>query len=273
MFRWLMYWCCRRFLLIHPSCFPERHRKAETAALTISNPGAWIHSRKNKDGRQETDQGKTKEPIMKTLIHSKSRQVREGRSVDFRTRWLGVMVGVGFFWAVSALAQESLFDYVSSLQGDAGVLTNYDIVTRYATLPVEFLKLSGDQLITTNTFWGSTNNDARMLMVRVEGDLTVQAGATLTAAARKRGMIVQVRGDTVVAGTITMTARGAANVPGDQLLLISAGGVDYEVPAVGGAGGAGRGLRGRTHGGRAGGASGAAHAGHGPPGRTGGGVT
>lgn len=176
---------------------------------------------------------------MKTRLFNNERSMRAGRSNSFRKRRLGAVVSAGCIWAVSALAQESLYDYVSSLQGDAGVLTNVDIVTRYATIPVEFLRLSGDQVITTNTTWGSTNNDARMLMVRVEGDLTVQAGATLTAAARKRGMIVQVRGATTIAGAISMTARGAANVPGDRLLLVSVDGTDYEVPAVGGAGATG----------------------------------
>jgi hypothetical protein len=50
-------------------------------------------------------------------------------------------------------------------------------------------------------------------------------------------MFIYVDGTLNVNGTISMTARGAANVPGDRILILNSGGSAYEIPAVGGAGG------------------------------------
>jgi len=115
---------------------------------------------------------------------------------------------------------------------------NYDsVVTQYANLDIEWVVKNGNQIISDDTSWGNATADTRNLMVLVKGNLTVNAGKTLTAAARKRGMFIYVNGDLNLNGIISMTARGAS-ATGQRLLLLEDGETAYEIPAVGGAGGA-----------------------------------
>ncbi|BFT94220.1 hypothetical protein MNSC_02280 [Minisyncoccus archaeophilus] len=114
------------------------------------------------------------------------------------------------------------------------------IVTAYATIPVEYVQVDGDTTYSSNPVIGNTTADARMLVTRYNGNLTINSGVTLTPQARKRGMFLYVDGALTINGTISMTARGAANVPGDRILILTDSGTSYEIPAVGGAGGAGR---------------------------------
>lgn len=107
------------------------------------------------------------------------------------------------------------------------------ISTKYANIDIEMIVLTGNQVISTNTSWGNATADARMLGVRVEGNLTVDAGVTLTATTRKRGMAIYVTGNLILNGTISMTSRGAS-AAGQQVLLLN-NGMEYQVAAVGGA--------------------------------------
>jgi|GEM_PF-1926812 len=105
-------------------------------------------------------------------------------------------------------------------------------------LPIEAVSMAGTTL-SSNTSLGNGAADSRSLVVRVDGDLTVGSGATLTAATRKRGMFLWVRGNLTVNGAISMTARGAI-AAGQTLPLADLGdGSTLTVPAAG-AGGAGR---------------------------------
>lgn len=108
------------------------------------------------------------------------------------------------------------------------------VATEYANLDIEWVLKDGDQTISSDTSWGSATADTRNLLVLVKGNLTVDAGYTLTAAARKRGMFIYVNGDLALNGIISMTDRGAS-AAGARLLLLSSG-TDYEIPAAGGAG-------------------------------------
>ncbi|OQB08093.1 MAG: hypothetical protein BWY21_01455 [Parcubacteria group bacterium ADurb.Bin216] len=132
------------------------------------------------------------------------------------------------------------------------------IVTAYATIPVEYVQVDGDTTYSSNPVIGNTTADARMLVTRYNGNLTINSGVTLTPQARKRGMFMYVDGALTVNGTISMTARGAANVAGDRILVLADSGTSYEIPAVGGAGGTttsyvgGMGIEGGTGGGGSG---------------------
>jgi hypothetical protein len=112
--------------------------------------------------------------------------------------------------------------------------------TEYASIPVEYVEVSGNTTYATTPTIGNSTADARMLALRYRGDLTINSGVTLTPQVRKRGMFLYVDGTLTVNGTISMTARGAANVPGDRILILNSAGSAYEIPAVGGAGGAER---------------------------------
>lgn len=81
-----------------------------------------------------------------------------------------------------------------------------DIEREYAFETTEF---SGNTSWSASASLGSTIADNRFTVVRVLGNLTVSAGATITAAARKLGLILFVTGDLTIDGTISMTARGA----------------------------------------------------------------
>ncbi len=126
--------------------------------------------------------------------------------------------------------------WAKDLTGSTTV-TNYTINTKYADIPVEFYNYTGNTTISSNTNLGSATADSRMLMARYNGNLTINSGATLTAAARKRGMVLYVDGDLTVNGTISMTARGAYNVAGQNVLILDENGVEYKIPAAGGSGG------------------------------------
>jgi hypothetical protein len=125
--------------------------------------------------------------------------------------------------------------------------------TQYATIPVEYFEYSGDTTYSTNPTLGNATADASMLAVRYTGNLTIDSGVTLTPQARKRGMFIFVDGTLTVNGTISMTARGAANVAGAHIFILNSGGSAYEIPAVGGAGGAGVSANGSYYNGNKGG--------------------
>ncbi|MDD2756925.1 MAG: hypothetical protein PHS80_15535, partial [Methanothrix sp.] len=134
--------------------------------------------------------------------------------------------------------------------------------TGYANIPVEYLEVDSSTHYTTNTNLGNTTADSRMLAVRYNGDVLIDAGVTLTPAARKRGMFMYVDGALTVNGTISMTARGAANVAGDRILIMTDGGTSYEIPAVGNSGGNGQtGAGGYGGGGSPAGAAGTSYSG------------
>jgi len=103
---------------------------------------------------------------------------------------------------------------------------------------VEFINVTDDTTYTVNTSLGNTTADARMLIVKYHGNLTVNSGVTITAATRKKGMLIYVAGVLTNNGTITMTARGA-KAAGQNVYLLRNNDGSYEtIPAAGAAGAA-----------------------------------
>lgn len=129
----------------------------------------------------------------------------------------------------------SIVDIFKAKKNDADGDYN-TVATEYANLDIEWLKKVGNQVISADTSWGSNIADARNLLVLVKGNLTIDAGKTLTAGARKRGMFIWVEGDCTINGAISMTARGAS-AAGQRLLLENILN-NSEVPVAGGAGAA-----------------------------------
>ncbi|MDD5639189.1 MAG: hypothetical protein PHR47_00040, partial [Candidatus Pacebacteria bacterium] len=132
--------------------------------------------------------------------------------------------------------QKSLLTALRGLNGEGN--GDKTIATAYSTIPTEYIEVDGNTHYTTSTNLGNSTADARMLAIRYNGDVLIDAGVTLTPTARKRGMFMYVDGALTVNGTISMTARGAANVSGDRILILTDSGTSYEIPAVGGAGAA-----------------------------------
>ncbi|MDD4409313.1 MAG: hypothetical protein PHW52_01530, partial [Candidatus Pacebacteria bacterium] len=147
----------------------------------------------------------------------------------------------------------SLLSVITAMDGTGN--GDKTAVTQYASIPVEYVEISGDTTYTTTPTIGNSTADARMLVLRYKGNLTIDSGVSLTPQVRKRGMLLYVDGTLTVNGTISMAARGAANVAGDRILILTTGGTAYEVPAVGGSGGkpGSAGINGQTGGGGGGG--------------------
>jgi hypothetical protein len=92
------------------------------------------------------------------------------------------------------------------------------------------MEVSGEFLL------GNSTKDERTLIVNIEGDLVVGPEGLVIPQVRKRGMSLNIKGDLILEGKISMTARGA-NAPGQDIFLTEYNGVTYDIPAYGGTGG------------------------------------
>ena len=103
----------------------------------------------------------------------------------------------------------------------------------------------------TYTGMGKIGSEKRMLVLKYNGDLTINSGVTITPTGTnasingatylctKKGMFIYCAGTLTNNGTITMTAKGTVNQSGENVYLYKNEDNTYEyVPAVGGAGGA-----------------------------------
>lgn len=108
---------------------------------------------------------------------------------------------------------------------------------------------NGDVVITADTEYGNANDVAteteyakHTVIVKVNGDLTINEGVTLTAYGTSyggpKGMLVYVAGTITNNGTISMTARGAKAEGQDVYMWKNLDGTYEYVPEIGAAGGA-----------------------------------
>jgi hypothetical protein len=137
-----------------------------------------------------------------------------------------------YFVSGNLITGNSIYDCISGLKSSGDYIFN----TLYSgRILVEFISINGPTIYSSNTFLGNSINDERTLIVQYDNDLTINSGVTLSTSARKKGLIIHVKGNLVINGTITMTAKGAARTPGDRLLLVSS----FETLAEGANGGPG----------------------------------
>jgi hypothetical protein len=139
----------------------------------------------------------------------------------------------------------SLVEYARTLAATSlttlPILSNGSTGVTSSVLSAEVTVLSGNQTISSNTNWGSATADDRYTIVRVEGNLTINAGVTVTAAARKLGLVLYVTGSLTINGTLTMTARGAnhsssgSNIAATDILAIATASTaaGRVIPAIG----------------------------------------
>ena len=113
---------------------------------------------------------------------------------------------------------------------------------------IHFYNFKGDQVWDSNkTFGDSTDigtansNATRMVVVRVDGDLIVNSGVTVTTVGTQyggpKGFTLAVTGNLTNNGNISMSARGAKAQGENVYLYLNNGEYEY-VPAVGANGGA-----------------------------------
>lgn len=121
---------------------------------------------------------------------------------------------------------------------------NYSIIANGISYPIELINVYGDTTYSANVTLGDSSTNKRMLIVKYNGNLTINSGITVTAntvsgLTYKKGMFLYVAGNLTNNGIITMTARGTYSLAGENVYLWKNANSSYEyVPAVGGAGGA-----------------------------------
>jgi hypothetical protein len=115
---------------------------------------------------------------------------------------------------------------------------SYKMIVNGVTYDIELLTINEDTTYSSSVSLGNTTADKTMLVVKYNGNLTIDSGVTLTSAVRKKGMFVYVAGTLTNNGTISMTARGASASGQDVYLWKNNDGTYEYVPAVGAAGGA-----------------------------------
>lgn len=128
--------------------------------------------------------------------------------------------------------------------------TIYRVAIKDTEYTVHTYVQDGDLTLQSNKSYGNANdvgtastNAKNMVIVKVNGNLTINSGVTLTAYGNTyggpKGMILCVTGQLTNNGTITMTARGA-KAAGEAVYLWKNANNNYEyVPAAGVAGGDG----------------------------------
>ena len=95
-----------------------------------------------------------------------------------------------------------VWDGVPSTQGSFPSLDNLN----YLNTEIEEI---GTTVIASDTNFGTSRQDNVFTLVRVNGNLTINSGFTVTTAARKLGLAVLVTGNCTINGTLSMSSRGA----------------------------------------------------------------
>ena len=117
----------------------------------------------------------------------------------------------------------------------------------------DYLIRKGSQTISafTASDWFTSTEDTRSAWISVDGDLTINSGQTVIPSVRKLFTVVYVRGNLVLNGSISMSARGSNHsgtgnsggaTTAAAIRIISgtySGVTNPQVPSAGGAGGAG----------------------------------
>lgn len=86
---------------------------------------------------------------------------------------------------------------------------NYPALDNKNYLNVEVDEISGSVIYSANATIGTPTADTVFTLLRVNGDLTINSGVTVTTPARKLGLAILVKGNCTINGTLDMTARGA----------------------------------------------------------------
>ena len=153
------------------------------------------------------------------------------------------------------------------------VHVNGDLILDGTNKGIKGLNLVGKtySLGSTDDIGTATTYAANTVLLKVEGNLTINSGITLTAVTGTyggpKGMVIYCKGTLTNAGSISMTARGAQAKPENVFIYKNLDGSFEYVPATGGAGGAGAAHRyGKGHGGYEGGAGTTAYGGRGTDG-------
>lgn len=113
---------------------------------------------------------------------------------------------------------------------------NYSLTVNDETYAIELYVNEGDVTYSSSPTLCSATADNAMCIVKYKGNLTIDAGVTLTARTRKKGFLVLVMGTLTNNGSITMTGKGSNAASQNVYLWQNADGTYEYVPKVGASG-------------------------------------
>jgi hypothetical protein len=115
----------------------------------------------------------------------------------------------------AAPATDTVYYYATTVDNNTtGTMT----LKGGVSVPYQANTYTGDKTWSTNQSLGDASDSDEMVIWRINGNLTVNSAAIITAAARKRGMIIYATGNmTFNSATCNMTAKGATSIAGTSL--------------------------------------------------------
>lgn len=116
---------------------------------------------------------------------------------------------------------------------------NYTLTVKDETYNIELYVNDNDVTYSSNPTLCSATADNAMCIVKYKGNLTINAGVSLTPRTRKKGFLVLVMGTLTNNGSITMTGKGSSAAGQNVYLWQNADGSYEYIPKIGAAGGAG----------------------------------
>ena len=114
---------------------------------------------------------------------------------------------------------------------------NYTLKVNGEEYPAEIYNYDEDVNYITEKNLGTSEEDSRMLILKYNGNLSVDTDRVITAQTRKKGMFIYVANKLTNSGEISMTKKGAKAEGQDVYLWKHDNGVYEYVPAVGAEGG------------------------------------
>lgn len=127
----------------------------------------------------------------------------------------------------------TLYDYMVHADIPDG---DHTIDLNGVIISIEMINKIGDYRFDGSETIGNTIADQHMLILRVDGDLTIQENTILQPLVRKKGMFLFAKGNIINNGTISMTARGAIAAGQDIQVAYDNKQVLHVIPAIGGTG-------------------------------------
>jgi len=85
----------------------------------------------------------------------------------------------------------------------------YDVTCNGVTYNTELVNIRDSVNLLNGPNWGDIQADGTMLIVRIDGNLTINNGVMVTSRTRRKGFLIYVTGTLRNNGTISMTSRGA----------------------------------------------------------------
>lgn len=175
--------------------------------------------------------------------------IADVEKIAAKTQWSDTQIGTIRFdpdYECNEYTSASLLDVTKYSIGETGI---YEFTINGEKYPIHAYVYNEDLTISTNTSFGdaqdigtNSENAKNTIVVKVNGNLTINSGTTVTAYGSNyggpKGMLIYVTGTLTNNGIVTMTARGAKALGQNVYLWKNEDGSYEYVSASGGSGGA-----------------------------------